>query len=79
MDFIFTFAVVSLVVLIACIIAYIHNSNRIIRIQEKQLARLQTDNFRLRSELDKKDMTRTIEIHDHRISEDNIPDFEQDW
>lgn len=35
MDFVFTFASIALVFLIATIIAYVHNSNSIIRKQEK--------------------------------------------
>lgn len=78
MDFIFTFAVVSLVVLIACLIAYAHNTNSIIRMQEKQIARLRTDNMRLQAAIHKAQrtkVTRVVEIHDNRIDPDNIPEF----
>ena len=78
MDFIFTFAVVSLVVLIACLIAYAHNTNSIIRIQEKQIAKLRTDNMRLQAALHRAQrtkVTQVVEIHDSRIDPDNIPEF----
>ena len=79
MDFIFTFALVSLVVLIACLIAYAHNTNSIIRIQEKQIARLRTENFRLQAALSNRRngtaRVQVVEIHDNRIDEQNIPEF----
>lgn len=78
MDFIFTLAVVSLVGLIFCIVVYAHINNSIIRDQEKQVARLRTENMRLKAALHKaqrRQATQVIEIHDGRIDPDNIPEF----
>ena len=51
MDFVFTFALVSLVILIACIITYRYYTNSIIKDQERQIAELRTENFRLQAKL----------------------------
>ena len=83
MDFVFTFASTALVFLIATIIAYVHNSNSIIRKQEKQIARQQTEIFRLQAKVDRyvkrRPSPQVIEIHDDRIDPENVPDYEQDW
>lgn len=79
MDFVFTFASTALVFLIATIIAYVHNSNSIIRKQEKQIARQQTEIFRLQAKVDRyvkrRPSPQVIEIHDDRIDPENIPTF----
>lgn len=73
MDFQIIFAIIALVVLIACIIAYSYYTNSIIKDQEKQIAKLQTENFRLQAKLRNK--VRVVEIHDDRIDPENIPEF----
>lgn len=73
MDFLFIFAIITLVVLIACIIAYSYYTNSIIKDQEKQIAKLKTENFRLKAKLRNK--VRVVEIHDDRIDPENIPEF----
>lgn len=78
MDFLITFAAFALVVLIALIVAYAHNTNSIIRVQEKQIARLRTDNMRLQAALTKaqhRQVAQVIDIHDSRIDPENIPEF----
>lgn len=79
MDFVFAFASTALVFLIATIIAYVHNSNSIIRKQEKQIARQQTEIFRLQAKVDqyvkRRPAPQVIEIHDERIDPENIPTF----
>lgn len=83
MDFVFTFASTALVFLIATIIAYVHNSNSIIRKQEKQIARQQTEIFRLQAKVDRyvkrRPSPQVIEIHDDRIDPENVPDFNKEW
>lgn len=74
MDFIMTFACVALFILIAAIVAYAKNSNTIIKIQEKQIARLNTEIHRLKAELDR-EAPQVIEIHDNTIDPRNIPDY----
>lgn len=73
MDFLFIFEIIALVILIACIIAYSHYTNSIIKDQEKKIAKLQTENFRLQAKLRNK--VRVVEIHDDRIDPENIPEF----
>ena len=83
MDFVMTFGAVALVGLIACMIAYVHNTNSIIRIQEKQIARQQTEIFRLQAKVDRyvkrRPSSQVIEIHDDRIDPENVPDFNKEW
>ena len=83
MDFVFTFALVSLVILIACIIAYSYYTNSIIKDQEKQIAKLHTEVFRLQAKADRnkkrKPAPQVIEIHDDRVDPNNVPNFEKDW
>ena len=83
MDFVFTFASTALVFLIATIIAYVHNSNSIIRKQEKQIARQQTEIFRLQAKVDRyvkrRPSPQVIEIHDDRIDPENVPNFDKEW
>lgn len=73
MDFLFTFALVALVIFIASFIAYSYYTNSIIKDQEKQIAKLQTENLRLQAKLRNK--VRVVEIHDDRIDPENIPEF----
>lgn len=82
MDFVFTFALVSLVILIACIITYRYYTNSIIKDQERQIAELRTENFRLQAKLAGRQRfqriesgPQVIEIHDDRIDPENIPTF----
>ena len=78
MEYIMTFAVICLVVLVLSIIAYTYTTNRIIKDQDKEIMKLNTDNYRLRTELhkaNKSKKTQVIEIHDSRIAEENIPTF----
>lgn len=83
MDFVFTFASTALIFLIATIIAYVHNSNSIIRKQEKQIARQQTEIFRLQAKVDRyvkrRPSPQVIEIHDDRIDPENVPNFDKEW
>ena len=82
MDFVFTFALVSLVILIACIFAYRYYTNSIIKDQEKEIARLNTEIFRLQAKLHRanfRNASKVIEIHDDRIDPENVPDFNKEW
>ncbi len=94
MDFIYIFALISLAALIISLIGYIHNTNGVIRIQEKQIAKLRTENFRLQAALRGKryvknieyvdeelhnPQAKIIEIHDNRIAPENVPDFKKEW
>ena len=79
MDFVFALATTALVFLVATIIAYVHNSNSIIRKQEKQIARQQSEIFRLQAKVDRyvkrRPSPQVIEIHDDRIDPENIPEY----
>ena len=82
MDFIYIFALISIVALIISLIGYIHNTNGVIRIQEKQIAKLRTENFRLQAKLAGKQHIQRIEsgpqlieIYDGSIDPENIPTF----
>ena len=75
MDFVYIFALISLAALIISLIGYIHNTNGVIRIQEKQIAKLRTENFRLQTALRNKNNVRVIEIHDDSIAPENVPTF----
>lgn len=82
MDFVFTFALITLVILIASFIAYRYYTNSIIKDQERQIAKLRTENFRLQAKLAGKQRIQRIEsgpqiieIHDDRIYPENIPTF----
>ena len=72
------FAIAMLFMLIACVYAYAHITNNIIKDQEKRIAKLNTENIRLQATLRKASCTKQpqiIEIHDDRIAPENIPDF----
>lgn len=75
MEFIMACIFVSIAALIAFFVGYAITTNDVIRTQEKQIARLRTDNFRLQAALKKKSNTRIVEIHDSRVDEENIPEF----
>lgn len=82
MDFVFTFALVSLVILIACIFAYRYYTNSIIKDQEKQIARQQTEIFRLQAKLHRANFmkaSKVIDIHDRSVDPENVPDFDEEW
>lgn len=85
MDFVFAqaFALVSLVILIACIFACRYYTNRLIKKQEKQIVRQQTEIFRLHAKVDRyvkrRPSPQVIEIHDDRIDPENVPDFNKEW
>lgn len=82
MDFIVTVMEVLFVILIACVIVYTHKTNSIIKDQEKQIARQNTEIFRLQAKLHRATCRKSpevIEIHDDRVDPDNVPNFEKDW
>lgn len=82
MEFTFAFATAALVFLIATIIAYVHNSNSIIRKQEKQIARQRTEIFILQAKLHKANFRKAsevIDIHDRSVDPENVPDFGEEW
>lgn len=76
------FAIAMLFVLIACVYAYAHITNNIIREQDKQIAKLRTENFRLLAKLHRANFrkaSKVIEIHDSTIDPENVPDFNKEW
>ena len=75
MSFIITLAMVMFVLLVACIIGYVFNTNSIIKDQEKQIARLSTEKIRLQAALNKASNTQVIEIHDSTVNPENVPDY----
>lgn len=82
MDFMMAFAVVALFILIVCLVAYAHNTNSIIETQEKQIARLRTENLRLLAKLHRanfRNASEVIEIHDSTVDPENVPDFGKEW
>ena len=75
MDLLMTLAAIFFVLLIASFTGYAYMTNSIIRDQEKEIAKLRTETFRLQAKLKNKSNVRVVEIHDHRINEENIPTF----
>lgn len=76
------FAIAMLFVLIACVYAYAHITNNIIKEQDKQIARLNTEVFRLQAKLHRATRgkaPKVIEIHDRTVDPENVPDFSKDW
>lgn len=76
------FAIAMLFVLIACVYAYTHITNNIIREQDKQIAKLNTEVFRLQAKLHKatrRKAPEVIEIHDKTVDPENVPDFDKEW
>lgn len=76
------FAIAMLFVLIACVCAYAHITNGIIKDQDKQIARLNTEVFRLQAKLhraNRRKAPEVIEIHDKTVDPENVPDFSKDW
>lgn len=82
MDVIVTVMEVLFVILIACVIAYTHKTNSIIKDQEKQIARQRTEIFRLQAKLHRatcRKAPEVIEIHDSTVDPENVPDFGEEW
>ncbi len=78
MSFVMSLFAVAFVILIACIVAHVHTTNNVIKIQEKQIARLTTEKIRLEAALQKasrKEATQVIEIHDNTIDPENVPSY----
>lgn len=75
MSFVITLIMVLFVLLVACIIGYVFNTNSIIKDQEKQIARLSTEKIRLQAALNKVSNTQVIEIHDSTVNPENVPDY----
>ena len=75
MDILMILAAFCLVIVIASFIGYAVMTNSIIRDQGKEIAKLRTENFRLEAKLKNKSNVRVVEIHDHRIDEENVPVF----
>lgn len=90
MGFLMACIFVSLVTLIVFFIGYTITTNSIIKDQEKQIAKLRTDNFRLQAAMRGRHFVKNveyhdeqhaapkaqvIEIHDNRIDPENIPEF----
>ena len=76
------FAIAMLFVLIACVFAYVRITNNIIKDQDKQIARLNTEVFRLQAKLHRSNRRKApevIEIHDRTVDPENVPDFSKDW
>ena len=61
--------------LIAAFIGYKIITDSIIKDQEKQIAKLRTENFRLQAKLENRPKVKTVEIYDHTIEPGNIPEF----
>ena len=68
-------ALAVLAVLIVSLIGYIYTTNDIIRAQNKEIAKLRTENFRLQAALKNRSNVRIVEIHDDRIDSENISEF----
>ena len=60
---------------IVAFIGYKITTDSIIRDQEKQIAKLRTETFRLQAKLRNRPNVKTIEIYDHSIEPENIPTF----
>lgn len=75
MNFIIVCIFLTLGILIAAFVGYSVTTSSIIRDQEKQIAKLRTDNFRLQAALQRRQKVQVVEIHDSRIDEQNIPEF----
>lgn len=76
------FAIAMLFMLIACVFAYANITNNIIKEQDKQIARLNTEVFRLQAKLHRatrRKAPEVIEIHDRTVDPENVPDFSKDW
>lgn len=75
MEFIKVFACVMLVALICCIVGYVYITNRTINDLQKEIAKLRTENFRLQAKHRADKNAPVVEIYDHGIDPDNIPEF----
>ena len=76
MDLFTTFIEIAFAVLMVCVAIYVYITNGIIKDQDKKIAKLRTDNFRLQAKLRNKSNVRIVEIHDNRIAPENVPDFD---
>lgn len=91
MDLFTTFIEIAFAVLMVCVAIYVYITNGIIKEQDKKIAKLRTDNFRLQAALRGKryvknveyfdeelhnPQAKIIEIYDNRIAPENVPDFE---
>ena len=75
MDFIMMSIFVTLGLLIICFACYAVMTNSVIKDQEKQIAKLRTENFRMAAAMKHRQRVKVVEIHDSRIDEKNIPEF----
>ena len=73
MDILMALATIFFALLIVSFVGYAYMTNAIIRDQEREIAKLRTENFRLQAKLKNRSNVRVVEIHDNRISEENIP------
>ena len=79
MEFIKVFACVMLVALICCIVGYVYITNRTINDLQKKIVKLRTENFRLQAKYITDKNVQVVEIYDHNIDPDNIPEFNEEW
>lgn len=75
MTILMTLAAICLATVIVAFVGYAVTTNSVIRDQEKEIAKLRTDNFRLQAKLKNRSDVKVVEIHDHRINEENVPVF----
>ena len=73
MDFLGICTMICFALLAVSFIGYKVMTDSIIKDQEKEIAKLRTENFRLQAKLKNRSNVRVVEIHDNRISEENIP------
>ena len=75
MDFIVVCIFITLGIIIISFIGYKVMTDKIIKDQEKEIAKLKTETFRLQAKLKNKSNVKTIEIYDNTIAPGNIPEF----
>lgn len=77
MDLLMTLAAIVFVLLIASFIGYACMTNSIIKDQKREISKVRAENRKLRKLIhdEVKPVQKVIEIHDHRINEENIPTF----
>lgn len=61
--------------LIIAFVGYKLITDSIIKSQEKQIAKLRTETFRLQAKLKNRSNVKTIEIYDNTIDPENIPEY----
>lgn len=68
---------ISVIGIVVCFIGYHIITKKIIREQEKEIAKLKAENSKLRGFIHNTTVKvpRVIEIHDHRIAPENVPTF----